>query len=128
MVMKYGVALIGLFALIFLWSCQKEGICRECGYYTGVSQKVDYLPGTTIGSYTTNTKTHQVRRDGKGYRTAGYYHVLDSQGQFQDSTDQEGAMQKGYLSFQVTLRKDTLRFNIQKPGGLSEVFEGIKIN
>jgi hypothetical protein len=109
-------------------SCNKGDICRPCGYYTGVSQKVDYLPGTTTGSYTTTTRTHEVWRSGDGYTTAGFHYKPDADGYFYDAPDEAGQAVKGYLTLEVILRNDSLYFDIRKPGGLSEVFEGRKAN
>lgn len=114
--------------LLTVWSCNKGDICRPCGYYTGVSQKVDYLPGTTTGSYTTTTRTHEVWRSGNGYTTAGFYYEPDATGYFTDTTDEAGQAAKGYITLEVILRNDSLYFDIRKPGGLSEIFEGRKAN
>jgi hypothetical protein len=108
--------------------CTKEISCDACGYYTGVSQKVDYLPGSPFGSYTTTTVTHEVWEEAGGYTTAGFLYKPDVSGYFYDAPDSIGQVTKGYISLEVILRNDTLNFEIHKPGGLSEIYNGIKVN
>jgi hypothetical protein len=117
-----------LFSLAVLGACNREPICRVCGYYTGTSQKVDLIPGTNIGSYSTNTVTHEVWRNGQRYTTAGFSYTLDKDGLFVDEPDEAGQLEKGYISLSVRLQNDSLFFDIKKPGGLSENFEGRKVN
>lgn len=121
------IALIVL-TLTLLIGCSRDPICRVCGYYTGLSQKVDLIPGTNIGSYSTATVTHEVWRSGNRYATAGFYYTLDKDGLFYDEPDAAGQLEKGYISLSVRLQNDSLHFDIRKPGGLSEVFEGRKVN
>ncbi len=108
--------------------CTKEISCGVCGYYTGLSQKVDLLPGSPFGSYTTTTVTHEVWEAGGGYTTAGFIYKPDAEGYFYDAPDSLGLVTKGYLSLEVTIRNDSIQFEVHKPGGLSEIFDGIKVN
>lgn len=120
-----------LFLIFFIGlssGCKKDPICRICGYYTGLSQKVDYIPGTTLGSYTTNTVTKQLWESGDGFTASGYYFKPDGNGEYTDFPTEAEQDIKGYVSLEVRVRNDTLWFNVQKPGGLSEVFEGRKTN
>lgn len=116
------------FIIGFSSGCKKDSICRICGYYTGLSQKVDIIPGTTLGSYTTTTVTKQLWKYEDGFTTSGFYFEPDEKGDFTDYPTEAEQDIKGYVSLEVRIRSDTLWFDIQKPGGLSEVFEGRKTN
>jgi hypothetical protein len=122
-ILLFFVITLGLFA-----GCEKEPICRICGYYTGLSQKVDYIPGTTLGSYTTTTVTKELWRFEDGYTTSGFYFEPDEKGEYSDYPTEAEQEVKGYVSLEVKISQDTLWFNLQKPGGLSEIFEGRKAN
>lgn len=112
----------------FSTGCKKDPICRICGYYTGLSQKVDYIPGTTLGSYTTTTVTKQLWKYEGGFTTSGFYFEPNENGEYSDYPTEAEQDIKGYISLEVKVSNDTLWFNIQKPGGLSETFEGRKAN
>ena len=54
--------MVFLLLVLSIISCNKDEDCVECGFYSGLSTKVDFLPGTTTGSYSTTTKTYEVAR------------------------------------------------------------------
>lgn len=119
---------VSITVLLFAAGCTKEISCDLCGYYTGLSQKVDLLPGSTFGSYTTATVSYKIWNEGKGFRTPDFFFLPDAEGYFYDAPDSLGQLAKGYLTLEVTFKNDSIQYEIHKPGGLSELFEGVKIN
>ncbi|MCO6486669.1 MAG: hypothetical protein J5I41_12925 [Saprospiraceae bacterium] len=121
--------ILGVAALLFLLAgCRKTSDCPPCGYYTGLSTKVDFIPGTMTGSYTTSTRTYEVKRSGDGYSAAGWYYLPDVNGYYTDTAALSEQQAKGYITLTVWQSEDTLRFDVRQPEGLSEYFEGLKIN
>ncbi len=119
--------ILGLLLLLFVLSCTKNDDCPECGFYSGLSQKVDFLPGTTIGSYSTTTKTYEVARAGDGFRTDFFFYQPNEQGDFFEEVDSSDVGSKGYEALTVHLLNDTLYFYLDKTQGRSEEFLGIRI-
>lgn len=119
--------ILGFILLLFLLSCNKTDDCPECGYYSGLSQKVDFLPGTTTGSYSTTTKTYEVARAGDGFRTDFFFYEPDEFGDFYEEVDSSQVGSKGYEALTVRLQNDTLFFYLDKTQGRSEEFLGIRI-
>ncbi len=119
--------ILGCILLLFVLSCHKIDDCPECGYYSGLSQKVDFLPGTTIGSYSTTTKTYEVARAGDGFRTDFFFYEPDVFGNFYEMVDSSQVGSKGYEALTVHLINDTLFFYLDKTQGRSEEFLGIRI-
>ncbi|MBK7343935.1 MAG: hypothetical protein IPJ06_13100 [Saprospiraceae bacterium] len=119
--------ILGCLILLLSFSCTKNSDCPECGYYSGLSQKVDFLPGTTTGSYSTTTKTYEVARAGDGFRTDFFFYEPDEQGNFNEEVDSSELGSKGYEALTVHLFNDTLYFYLDKTQGRSEEFLGIRI-
>lgn len=117
-----------LFLLLAAVSCTpKDKECLPCGYYSGLSQKVDFLPGTTTGSYSTTTKTYEVAVAGDGYRTDFFTYVPDPEGDFSETVDSADVSAKGYEALTVRLANDTLYFFLDKTQGRSEEFLGVRV-
>lgn len=119
--------ILGCILLLFILSCNKSDDCPECGYYSGLSQKVDFLPGTTTGSYSTTTKTYEVAKAGAGFRTDFFFYEPDEFGDFYEEVDSSQVGSKGYEALTVRLQNDTLYFYLDKTQGRSEEFLGIRI-
>ena len=121
------IRILSGFFLLLLLSCAKIDDCPECGYYSGLSQKVDFLPGTTTGSYSTTTKTYEVARAGDGFRTDFFFYDPDVSGNFHEVVDSAQVGSKGYEALTVRLVQDTFYFYLDKTQGRSEEFQGILI-
>lgn len=119
--------LVFVLLILSMISCNKDDDCLECGFYSGLSQKVDFLPGTATGSYSTTTKTYEVARAGDGFRTDFFFYSPDEQGDFHEEVDSSEVGSKGYEALTVRLANDTLYFYLDKTGGRSEEFLGVRI-
>ncbi|HRW74326.1 MAG: hypothetical protein H6568_13515 [Lewinellaceae bacterium] len=119
--------MVFLLLVLSIISCNKDEDCVECGFYSGLSTKVDFLPGTTTGSYSTTTKTYEVARAGEGFRTDFFFYTPNESGDFMEVVDHGQVGEKGYEALTVRLANDTLYFFLDKTEGRSEEFLGVRI-
>ena len=120
------ISLVLMGALMFS-SCEKTEDCLYCGYFTGLSRTVDYLPGTTTGHYATTSATYEVARAGEGYRTSYFTYIPDANGVAMVVVDSADVEEVGYESLTVRLYADSMYFLLDKTDGRYEEFRGTRI-
>lgn len=109
-------------------ACNKNEDCTACGFYNGLSQKADFIPGTKTGVYTTTTQTYHLTKQKATYTIEDFRFIPDNEGNYFHITDSTERLILGYDTLTVALKDGMIRFDVRKPEGLYEVFEGKRIH
>lgn len=109
-------------------ACNKSDDCPACGFYNGLSQKADFIPGTKTGIYTTTTQTYHLTKRKATYTIEDYRFIPDIEGNYVHIADSTERLILGYDTLTVALKDGMIRFDVRKPEGLYEVFEGKRIH